>query len=612
MGRIAPDLMLQDAVVPRSRLPEVLAATYRIGAQYDLAVANVFHAGDGNLHPFICFDSRDAAQVKRVKEAGREIMEACVRAGGTITGEHGVGLDKSEYLPLIFSETDLDVMVALRRAFDPAGLCNPGKIIPVRRGCGEGRRFNSSIEFSDSDFPHQQTQNVREGDGVAIGAAGGAAAALSSVRADVPSNNLERFDGLARIVGDEYIEQEDASGVVTVAPSCAEEVCEALGLAAKQGWTISPQGNGTWCDTGKSSRSCDVRLSTNRMRRIVEHEPADMVVTAEAGMTLAELNAQLATANQWLPLDPPDDGLATLGGILATNTTGAQALGYGAPRNLCTGMRVALSGGRRLRAGGRVVKNVAGYDLPKLFTGSYGTLGVILEATFKLRPLPQRTQTVAAYGSLSQLLRAARRISTAPLFPVALELVSPLLAASIDAPHNRDAPTLLVRFAGAETTVAAQTTSAHDILRNEGAIVLPPSDTAIWRCLAAAPLRHTDKLIWRVQMPPASLAAWLTEWAESSDSSEMLWQAGLGDGRFRAMQPAFVATEKNIASFNIWRAQAHEREGNLIIENASSEVKDAFGTCTEAGGAIALLMRRVKSALDPLNLLRPDCFVAGI
>jgi len=139
VGRIAPDSMIQDAVVPRSRLPEVMADAYRISAKFNLRLANVFHAGDGNLHPFICFDSRSPDEVLRVKEAGRELMETCVRAGGTITGEHGVGLDKRDFLPLIFSEDDMDAMLRVRKAFDPDGLCNPGKIIPMLKGCGEAR-----------------------------------------------------------------------------------------------------------------------------------------------------------------------------------------------------------------------------------------------------------------------------------------------------------------------------------------------------------------------------------------------------------------------------------------------------------------------------------------
>src|SRR5712692_1090674 len=139
VGRLSPDIMIQDAVVPRSRLPEVLAETYRIAAHYNLQLANVFHAGDGNLHPLICFDLRRGDDLERVRQAGREIMETCVRAGGSITGEHGVGLDKSVYLPLIFSEEDMDAMLRVRAAFDPSGLCNPGKIIPTPRGCGEAR-----------------------------------------------------------------------------------------------------------------------------------------------------------------------------------------------------------------------------------------------------------------------------------------------------------------------------------------------------------------------------------------------------------------------------------------------------------------------------------------
>src|SRR6185369_15883803 len=107
--------------------------------EYKIKLANVFHAGDGNLHPLICFDLRRGDDLERVRQAGREIMETCVRAGGSITGEHGVGLDKSSYLPLIFSDDDMNAMLRVRAAFDPSGLCNPGKIIPLPRGCGEAR-----------------------------------------------------------------------------------------------------------------------------------------------------------------------------------------------------------------------------------------------------------------------------------------------------------------------------------------------------------------------------------------------------------------------------------------------------------------------------------------
>jgi len=130
MGRIAPDLLVQDATVPRTRLPEVLARISEIGARYRLRVANVFHAGDGNLHPNILFDRRDADELARVEQASREIMAVCVEAGGTITGEHGVGIDKRKHMHLIFSPETLDAMAATRRVFDPEERMNPGKVLP--------------------------------------------------------------------------------------------------------------------------------------------------------------------------------------------------------------------------------------------------------------------------------------------------------------------------------------------------------------------------------------------------------------------------------------------------------------------------------------------------
>ena len=132
MGRIAPDLAVQDAVVPRSALPDVLDRVTAIALRHGLLVSNVFHAGDGNLHPNISFDRRDAALTERVHVASREIMEACVAAGGTITGEHGVGSDKTDYMPLIFDAETLATMCDVRRVFDPGTRANPGKVVPVR------------------------------------------------------------------------------------------------------------------------------------------------------------------------------------------------------------------------------------------------------------------------------------------------------------------------------------------------------------------------------------------------------------------------------------------------------------------------------------------------
>jgi FAD/FMN-containing dehydrogenase len=131
MGRLARDLMVQDAVVPRSALPEILETIERIAAAHHLTVSNVFHAGDGNLHPNISFDGRNADVTRRVEAASAEIMAACIAAGGTITGEHGVGLDKIRYMPLLFDGDSLGAMRGVRLVFDPAERMNPGKVVPV-------------------------------------------------------------------------------------------------------------------------------------------------------------------------------------------------------------------------------------------------------------------------------------------------------------------------------------------------------------------------------------------------------------------------------------------------------------------------------------------------
>jgi FAD/FMN-containing dehydrogenase len=137
MGRLAPDLYVHDAVVPRVKLPEVIERVCAIGDRYELTLSNVFHAGDGNLHPNISFDRRDADELARVVAAGEEILRVCVEAGGVITGEHGIGSEKRDFMGLVFGAADLDAMLRLRDCFDPDGVCNPGKIFPTTRFCVE-------------------------------------------------------------------------------------------------------------------------------------------------------------------------------------------------------------------------------------------------------------------------------------------------------------------------------------------------------------------------------------------------------------------------------------------------------------------------------------------
>jgi len=466
IGRISPDSMIQDAVVPRSRLPQVLGAAYDIAARYQLRIANVFHAGDGNLHPLICFDSRFVDQVQRVKDAGRELMEVCVAAGGTITGEHGVGFDKRELLPLVFSDADMNAMLKVRAAFDPLGLCNPGKIVPMLRGCGEAK----AVASNNGSAPQAVHAPV-----------------VSETRIEVATPaefNLDRARTLlAQIVGDANISSHN--GTVTVAPSSAEEISETLKLASSERWTVAPAGGMMWFKS-----TANLIVSTRCLNRIIEHEPADLIAIAQAGVTLTDFNAKLAENGQWLPLDPPDDGRATLGGVVATGVGGPQQFAYGRPRGSVIGMKVVLADGNMIKAGGRVVKNVAGYDLCKLFTGSYGSLGIITELNFKLRPLPAREATVIGRGAVKDIFEAG-------LFPVAAEIIN---------------GELHVRFAGNEKGVAFQIEEALKLLKNAEVVM---EDQDLWKHVVlerpsgaiSAPAKSLMKRIKRQLDPQNILAA---------------------------------------------------------------------------------------------------------
>ena len=637
VGRIAPDSMIQDAVVPRSRLPEVMADAYRIAAKFNLRLANVFHAGDGNLHPFICFDSRFPDEVLRVKEAGRELMETCVRAGGTITGEHGVGLDKRDFLPLIFSEDDMDVMLRVRRAFDPVGLCNPGKIIPMLKGCGEARVMAEPGVVAIGSFRTTTRESQQRGRGDAETRRHGDAETrgwgdgervvnrVATFNADIAAARLTEIVGAGNVSTSPFPGisasphipiapsprlPSSASPALVVMPGSIDEVSEVVKLAASYGWGVVPSGTGNWLDAGNPLTRTEVIVSTGRLNRILDHEPADLVASAEAGVTLGSFNQRLAQGGQWLPLDPPDDGRATIGGVVATGISGAQRCGYGQPRSFVIGMHVVLADGRRCKAGGRVVKNVAGYDLCKLFTGSFGTLGIICEMTFKLRPRPAKEVTVIAVGSLSSVFAAAWSVYKAGLFPVGLELLSASMATELGSTTSRDDTQLMIRFAGIERTVDYQAECAAALIKAKGVAVVEMrhNDQDLWRHLQTLSLGARQGLSFRMNVKPSQLKSVL-ELIESEKNGGLSWHAGIGDGRVRVMQDDEGSSEPSIQYLTNLRTTVESLAGSLVIENASTDIKnriDAWGNVRTAD-----LMGRVKQQLDPGGLLSPGRFGNG-
>src|SRR5574341_2180853 len=219
---------------------------------------------------------------------------------------------------------------------------------------------------------------------------------------------------------------------VVARPASVEELSALLKVADEAGAAVVPWGGGSKQSLGGIPPRVDLVVSLARMNRVVEHEPADLTASFEAGIRLADANAALGTANQWIALDPPHGDRCTLGGVLAANASGPRRLRYGTARDLVIGVRVVHADGTVTKGGAKVVKNVTGYDMNKLYVGSLGTLGVIVEATFRLYPLPPAERTwVAAFPTAGQAREAVAKIMDSPLVPSAVELLNEGAAAAV-------------------------------------------------------------------------------------------------------------------------------------------------------------------------------------
>jgi len=250
------------------------------------------------------------------------------------------------------------------------------------------------------------------------------------------------------------------------APQSTAEAATLLAAAARLGLTVVPRGSGSRLDWGGRPASCDLIVDTGRLDQVVEHAAGDLVVTVQAGVRLDQLATVLASAGQRLALDPPPapgSAAGTVGGVIATGAAGPLRYRYGTPRDLLIGMTVVRADGTIARSGGKVVKNVAGYDLGKLFAGSCGTLGLITEATFRLHPLPEKSSWIsAAWADAAPAAAAVQAIAASPLTPAAIELGWPSAAAPI---------TVSVLLEGDEASVGERAGRLEDLLTRGAAAV---------------------------------------------------------------------------------------------------------------------------------------------
>jgi glycolate oxidase FAD binding subunit len=342
------------------------------------------------------------------------------------------------------------------------------------------------------------------------------------------------------------------------------------------------------------------------MNRVIDYSPPDLTATVEAGLTLNEFNAAARRERQWLPFDGPGAGAASLGAIASCNASGALRWGYGTPRDYVIGLRLAHVDGTQSKSGGRVVKNVAGYDMNKLYVGSFGTLAVLTELTFKLRPLPERAATVLVTAKYrGPLFLLAKRLLASELLPASIWLTN-RLRPEIAAPPGGD-NALLIRFLDNEAAVNHQlewirrAADAHCTV----ATLDEQESAALW--MRVTNVQEQAKNTLRISVPLAQVAAKYEEILLAH--SGCVATADVGAGMIRM---AFDA-EGNAAIKLIKRLRSKEvgGSGSVIIEQAASVVRlqaDAWGEV----GATARLMQAIKAQFDPQSILNPGRFVAGI
>ena len=403
----------------------------------------------------------------------------------------------------------------------------------------------------------------------------------------------------------------ESAGAV-IEPATAEEVAAALRDASDRREAIVIRGCGTKSDWGRVPEGAAAILSMRRLNRVLAHEHGDLTATVEAGATLREVNQALARHRQWLPLDPPFADEATIGGILATNDSGPLRHRYGTPRDLVIGIQLATTDGVLSKAGGRVVKNVAGYDLSKLVTGSFGSLAVIVSATFKLSPIASASKTmIVSVQDAQRLGETVRTVMASQLEPIAFELeVSrsarrPLSTTRAVSPADSASPafTVFLRFASLPAVVDAQVAAASAAVKGGATsieVVEGDAEQAVWRAHAQG-IWNGDGAVVRASWLPANVATVVAEIERivaeaSSTTGDVIGRAGVGAGLIRL--DTDVAAQATI----IDRLRASAGIGNVVLVRGSAALKALVDVWGPHGDRQPLLAS-LKRAFDPNGVL---------
>jgi glycolate oxidase FAD binding subunit len=372
-----------------------------------------------------------------------------------------------------------------------------------------------------------------------------------------------------------------------IEPVSADELAATLASASTQRASVVIRGGGTKLGWGRTPSSVDIVVSTARLNAVVAHEHADLTATVQAGARLDEVNRALARHGQWIPIESPFDE-STIGGAIATNDSGPLRHRYGTPRDLLIGIRLALADGRLIKAGGNVVKNVAGYDIGKLMSGSHGSLAAIVSATFKLMPLPAASSTlVATFDRAEALVAALGAVTNSQLEPAAVEIRT----------GGRE---LLLKFESTPGALNAYVQRARALM--EGAtftVVSGDSEATLWREHLRAPWVSRGMIV-RLAWMPASLDAVLAVVGDLGGTvaeAELIGRAALGSGLIRV--DADAPMQRNVVERLRSRTDVFRQVVVLRADPQSKQQLDVWGPLGDAGS----LGASVKHALDPHGIL---------
>ena len=413
-----------------------------------------------------------------------------------------------------------------------------------------------------------------------------------------------------------------------VYPKSPEEVAEVLKCAAAHDLAVIPCRSATKLGIGNIPRRYDVALSLKEMNNVWHYEPADLTVSVEAGMKLGDFAPLLARNGLWLPFDPPGGARSSLGGTLATNASGPLRQFYGTPRDMVVGMKIATADGKIIKTGGRVVKNVAGYDLTKLLIGSYGSLGVIVEANLKLFPLPAERATFVFRAPSIGAARGLRRgIANSPLTPLRMVLMNheaeELL--SEGAPGARAEGTagefaLWVEAGGTKRVLERYARTLEEIGKAAGAPVsLIDSENSGrgWTRIADFPswlgVDSPGLLILRASLPIAASEEFVHRARQDAEKARTCLAviAQTGVGVVHLCWPDIPDISGIVSTIESLRGAATKLRGALVVERCGPEIKshvDVWG----APGNDFEIMRKIKQAWDPKGILSPGRFVGSL